>query len=95
MRSEDPDRLKSLLSAIESKSASGKAKGNMRLDVMLELIQDVRNKRVKQSHQQIIDRGAALRKWINRLASRHDQSGIDRFVSCVEVVFVVRTAFPS
>jgi hypothetical protein len=78
LRSEDPDRLKGLLSTIEAKSVSGKATGSVRLEVMLELIQDVRNKRVKQAHQQIMDRGAALRKWINRLASRHDQSGIDR-----------------
>ena len=49
--------------------------------VMLQLLQDVKLKRANQAQQQLIDRGAALRKWLNRLASRHDQSGVDRLVT--------------
>ena len=33
--------------------------------------------------QQLLDRGSALRKWLNRLASRLDKSGVDRLVFCI------------
>jgi hypothetical protein len=45
---------------------------------MLQTLSDVRNKRPNQAQQQLIDRGATLRKWLNRLASRLDKSGMDR-----------------
>jgi hypothetical protein len=43
------------------------------------MIADVRGKRPSQAAQQLMDRGAALRKWLNRLASRVDKSGVDRW----------------
>ena len=78
LRGEDPERLKRLLSTIEENSKGSGDKAPVRVEVMLELIQDVRNKRLRQTQQQLLDRGTTVRKWLNRLAARYDQSGVDR-----------------
>jgi nucleolar MIF4G domain-containing protein 1 len=57
-------------SSASASSAAAAPPSLTRVQVMSELLLDLKNNRRRAEHEQLLERGAALRKWLSRLASR-------------------------
>lgn len=58
----------------------GETSISMRLQVMLEIIMDIKNNRKRQSHEQLLERGTTLKKWLSKLGTQKASEVGDRTV---------------
>lgn len=66
--------------ADDAKEEEEESSMSMRLQVMLEMIMDIKNNRKRQSHQQLLERGMTLKKWLSKLGNQKASDVGDRTV---------------